>query len=214
MDTVQNMMVKVGPVMAWRPSDDTSSREGQGFETSTDEKQHAPGCPPEAPVAVEQVNVPTSVPFEGPVRILVVGASPEIREQTVRCLQTHGGPGWEPDAVGETGSARTRLMLETWDVVLLRLDAGPLDYRDIFRSIRAARKWPPPSVVAVLETDPAVQAELRGLGVSRMLLTPFSVEQLVGAVRHGLADGSRDHMPWWDTDQRQDDQHSSDDPLV
>lgn len=168
----------------------------------------------EIPLAVHRFDIPDGLPAEGPTRILVVGAEPEIREETVVVLQTDGGPGWEPDAVGEEASARTKLMLETWDLVLLRLDAGPLDYRHVFRSIRAARKWPVPRVVAVLPPDPAVQSELRGMGVTRILTTPVTTQEIIEAVHLGLTMDRPSSAPWWDTDHGESGEHDGEDPRV
>jgi CheY-like chemotaxis protein len=168
----------------------------------------------EIPLAVHRFDIPDGLPAEGPTRILVVGAAPEIREETVVVLRTDGGPGWEPDAVGEEASARTKLMLETWDLVLLRLDAGPLDYRHVFRSIRAARKWPAPRVVAVLPPDLEVQSELRGMGATRVLTTPVTAQEIIEAVHLGLATDGPSSAPWWDTDHGESGEHDLEDPRV
>lgn len=158
----------------------------------------------DTPVALQNIRIPDGVPAEGPYKILVIGSTQEIREETVRILLTQGGPGWEPDATGEDSpSVRKRVSLEAWDLVLLRMDAGSLDFRDLFRSLRAARHWPPPPVVAVMHPDPVLQAELKALGAVQTLITPLTPEALVRALSHGLAasagpDPEGDPGSWWE----------------
>ncbi len=162
----------------------------------------------DTPVALQNIRIPDGVPAEGPYKILVIGSTAEIREETVRILLAQGGPGWEPDATGEDGpSMRKRVSLEAWDLVLLRLDAGPLDFRDLFRSLRAAQHWPPPPVVAVMHPDPSLQGELKALGAVQTLITPLTEEVLVRALSHALSqdlssragqDSDRNADSWWE----------------
>ena len=165
------------------------------------------------PLIVENLRIPDSLPLEGPARILVVGATEAVREETVALLRRDGDAGWDPDAVGEVGAARTKLVLETWDLVLLRLDAGPLDCQEIVRALRAAQRFPLPSVVAVVPLDEEVASALEALDPSAVLTAPVETERLVDAVRNGLRSGGpATRRPQWETESGEDASGGGDEP--
>jgi len=188
-----------------------------GGHSGSGEERELFGCEsgPGTPVTIQNIQIPEGLPLEGPFRILVIGTTQEVREETVRLLQIDGGPGWEPDAVGDVLVARTRLRLESWDLVLLRLDAGTLDFQEIFRTIRTARQWPTPSVVAVLNPDPVLLAEIKALGVRQALITPLIPESLIRAVRLGIQEkASSPHPPGWEAEKYDGGEIEGDDPLI
>ncbi|MBN2490987.1 MAG: hypothetical protein JXQ29_09070 [Planctomycetes bacterium] len=151
------------------------------------------------PRILEDLRIPEGLPLEGPARILVVGACEAVRAETVDLLRRDGDPGWEADAVGEAGAARTKLMLEPWDLLLLRLDGGPLDYREVFRARRMSPRFPLLPVVVVITPDPELAADLGALTASAVLPAPVAPERLLDAIRAELGSGGERTGPYWET---------------
>ncbi len=166
------------------------------------------------PLAIQNFRIPDGMPCEGPIRILVVCADTHICEATVRSLAADGDAGWEPDAAHDVTTTRSRMLLESWDLIIIRLEGGALDFRQVMRTNHAASHWRQTPILATIPPHSPLFIDLRSLGACDVLSAPFTTSTLVKAVRKGLANAASTSSPgpWWDAPES--DASDLEDPLV
>jgi two-component system copper resistance phosphate regulon response regulator CusR len=113
------------------------------------------------------------------VRVLLVEDEPRLADATARGLREHAHA---VDVAGSLAAARTKLALESYDVILLDVGLPDGSGLDLLAGLRAEADVTP---VLILTARDALEDRVAGLdgGADDYLVKPFALEELLARLR-------------------------------